>query len=216
MTDPLAKQRRGCFFYGCLASSALLAAILTTAFLGLWYLKKALNEFTDIRPIAPPVAQVSAAQAEGLRQRIDAFEQAVRDHRPAAPLVLGAQDLNAMIATNPHLGALRGRLHVILEGNRLLGLVSVPLSEAGLNMFGGRYLNGMATFGLSLDNGLLRVWFDNFQVSGKSLPKLLMNRIRTQNLADRFKPEAHAAGVLNRLQAVQVRDGKLIVVPLPD
>jgi hypothetical protein len=162
------------------------------------------------------VAQVSAAQAEELQQRIDAFEQAVRDHRPAAPLVLGAQDLNAMIATNPHLGALRGRLHVILEGNRLLGLVSLPLSEAGLNMFGGRYLNGLATFGLSLDNGLLRVWFDNFQVRGKSLPKLLMNRIRTQNLADRFKPEARAAGVLNRLQAVQVRDGKLIVVPLPD
>ena len=54
MTDPIAKQRRGRFFYGCLAGSALLVAMLTTAFLGLWHLKRALNEFTNARPIPEP------------------------------------------------------------------------------------------------------------------------------------------------------------------
>lgn len=216
MTDPVAKQRRGCFFYGCLASSVLLAASLTTAFLGLWHLKKALNEFTDQRPIPTPVAQVSAAQGEELRQRVEAFEQALREHRPAAPLVLSAQDVNALIATNRHFHALRGRLQVIIQGNRLQGLVSLPLSEVGLSMFESRYLNGTATFGLSLDSGLLRVWFDHFQVRGKSLPRLLMNRIRSQNLAEQFKPDAQATAVLERLQALEVKDGKLVAIPSRD
>jgi hypothetical protein len=216
MTDPLAKQRRGWFFYGCLATSALLVASLTLAFLGLWYFKQALDEFTGTRPIPAPVAQVSAAQGEDIRQRLDAFEQAIRDHRPVAPLVLSADDLNAMIATNPRLEALRGKLFVIIQGSHLRGLVSVPLSEAGLTMFEGRYLNGLAGFALSLDNGALGVWIDNFQVRGKSLPKLLMNRIRKQNLAHRLKPDPHAASALDRLQALQVRDGKLVIVPRPD
>ena len=101
MTDPIAKQRRGCLFYGCLAGSALLVAVLTTAFLGLWHFKRALNEFTDTRPMPAPVAQVSAAQVEEVQQRIEAFGQAVRDHRPVAPLVVSAEDINALIATDP-------------------------------------------------------------------------------------------------------------------
>jgi hypothetical protein len=216
MTGPLAKQRRGCFFYGCLAGSALLVATLTMAFLGLWYLKQALNEFTDTRSVPVPVAQVSAAQGEAIQQRLEAFEQAIRDHRPVAPLAVSADDINALIATSPRLEALRGKLCLVIEGNHLKGLVSVPLSEAGLTMFAGRYLNGIATFGFSLNNGALGLWVDNFQVRGKSLPKLLMNRIRKQNLARRLKPDPHAASALDRLQDLQVRDGKLIIVPRPD
>jgi hypothetical protein len=216
MTDPLAKQRRGCFFYGCLAGSALLVALLTMAFLGLWYFKKALNEFTDTRPIRAPVAQVSAAHGEEIQRRFDAFEQAVRDHRPVAPLVVSADDINAMIAVNPRLKAFRGKLYVVIEGSRLKGLVSVPLSEAGLTMFEGRYLNGIATFGFSLNHGALGLRVDNFQVRGKSLPKLLMERIRKQDLAQKLKPDLHAASALDRLQDVRVRDGKLVIVPMAD
>jgi hypothetical protein len=216
MTDPLAKQRRGCFFYGCLASSALLVAILTMTFLGLWHFKKALNEFTDTGPMPAPVAQVSAAQGQEIQQRFEAFEQAIRDHRPVAPLVVSVQDINAMIATSPGLEALKGKLYVIIEDNRLKGQASVPLSEVGLKMFEGRYLNGLATFGLSLNGGVLAVWVDNFQVRGKSLPKLLMNRIRKQNLAQRLKPDPQAGSVLERIQDIQVRDGKLIIVPMAD
>ncbi len=215
MTDPIAKQRRGRFFYGCLAGSALLVAMLTTAFLGLWHLKRALNEFTDARPIPEPAAQVSAAQGQEVQQRFEAFGQAVRDHRPVAPLVVSAEDLNALIATSPRLRALRGRLYVVIEGGRLKGLASMPLSEAGLRMFGGRYLNGIATFGFWLNHGVLGVRFDDFQVRGKSLPKLLMNRIRKEDLAQRLKPNPHAASALGRLQDIEVRDGKLVIVPLP-
>ncbi len=215
MTDPLAKQRRGCFFYGCLASSALVLAMLTTAFLGLWYIKRALNEFTDTGPIPAPVAQVSAAQGEEVRQRFEAFGQAVRDHRPAVPLVMSADDINALIATNPRLEALRGKLYLIIEGSRVKGLVSVPLSEVGLKIFAGRYLNGIATFGFSLNRGVLGVRVEDFQVRGKSLPKLLLNRIRKQDLAQRLKPDPHAASALDRLQDLGVRDGKLVIVPAP-
>jgi len=94
--------------------------------------------------------------------------------------------------------------------------VSAPLSEAGLKMFQGRYLNGLATFGFSLDNGLLGLWVDDFQVKGKSLPKLLMNPIRKQNLAQKLTRDPDAATALGRLQDIQLSDGKLILVPLPN
>jgi hypothetical protein len=215
MTDLLAKQRRGCFYYGCLASSVVLAAILITVFLSLWYLKRTFNQFTDTQPMPVAVAQVSTAQAQEIQRRIDAFEQAIRDHRPVAPLVVSAEDINAMIATSPRLEALRGKLYVIIEANRLKGQVSAPLSELGLKMLEGRYLNGLATFGLSLNNGVLALCIDDFQVRDKSLPRLLMNPIRKQNLTQRLKQDPHAAIVLDSLQHLDVKDGRLILVPFP-
>jgi hypothetical protein len=214
MTETHAKRRRGCFYYGCLFAAAVLAATLAAPFLGLWYLKRTLNEFTDTQPVPVAVAQVSEAQARELEQRIDAFAQAIHDHRPVAPLVLSAQDINAMIAASPRLDAFRGKLYLIIEANRLKGQVSAPLSEAGLKMLEGRYLNGLATFGFALTNGVLGLWVDDFQVRGRSLPRLFMNRIRKQNLAQRLKRDPQEATALDRLQNLQIKHGQLVIVPV--
>lgn len=216
MTGHLAKQRRGCLYYGCLAGSALLMVVLVAALLGLLYFKKALNEFTDTRPAPLPPARVSPAQLDQLQRRIEAFEQTVRAHRPAAPLALSADDLNALIATDPNLEALKGKLYLTIETNQLKGQLCVPLSGAGLELFPGRYLNGSATFGLALSNGALRLNARSVRVRGKALPGLFLKRIRKQNLAQRLNADPRVANALDRLQDLQVKDGQLLFVPKPD
>jgi hypothetical protein len=214
-TDPIAKQRRGCRFYGCLATSALLAGLLVVAFLGSWHLKKLITNCTDTHPVAVPVAQVSPGQREQLERRLGTFEQAVRLHQPAAPLALSADDLNALIATDPRFEALKGRLYVALEGGAFQGQVSVPLAQAGLQFLKGRYLNGVAGFGFSLNRGALRVWIQDFRVRGKPLPSLLMKQLRKQDLARKFSPDPRVATPLDRVKELQIKDGNLLIVPLP-
>ena len=213
MTDPAAKPRRGCFFYGCITGLVLLGLVLTALMVGLHYVKKLVNQYTDSRPMELQTVQMSKGEVDQLKQRFKAFQQAVREHLPAQPLELAADDINALIASGPERQALKGKFYVSLEGDQLKGDVSLPLRDVGLSMFNGRYLNGSATFNLSFRNGALSVTPQTIIVKGKALPEVYMQEIRKENLAAKSANEPDAAAVLQGLEDIHVKEGKLVVVP---
>ena len=213
MTDPAAKPRRGCFFYGCITGLVLLVLVLGALMVGLHYVKKMVNQYTDTQPMELPTVQMSPGESDKLKQRCEAFQKAVREQRPAKPLELTADDVNALIASGPERQALQGKFYVSLEGDQLKGEVSVPLQEVGLSMFKGRYLNGSATFNLSFRNGALFVSPQTIIVKGKPLPEAYMQAIRKENLAAKLTNEPSAAAVLQGLEDIQVKEGRLVVVP---
>ena len=213
MTDQVAKPRRGCFFYGCITSLVLLAIVLAAVLAVLHYAKKMINQYTDSQPMELPTVQMSQGEIDKLKQRFEAFEEAVRAQRPTQPLTLSADDINALIASGPKQQALQGKFYLSLDGDQVKGEVSVPLREMGLRMFKGRYLNGSATFSLSFRDGTLWVSPQTIMVKGKPLPEVYMQHIRTENLAAGLTNEPKAVAVLQGLQDIQVKEGKLVVVP---
>ena len=72
MTDPAAKPRRGCFFYGCITGLVLLGLVLTALMVGLHYVKKLVNQYTDSRPMELPTVQMSKGEVDQLKQRFNA------------------------------------------------------------------------------------------------------------------------------------------------
>lgn len=213
MTDPAAKPRRGCFFYGCITGLVLLVIVLGALMVGLHYVRKMINQFTDSQPMELPTVQMPQEEIDKLKQRFEAFQKAVREQRPTEPLDLTADDINALIASEPKRQDLKGKLYVGFAGDQVKGEVSVPLREIGLGMFKGRYLNGSATFNLSFTNGMLWVAPQTIIVKGRPVPEMYMQEIRKQNLAASLANEPAAVAVLQGLQEIQVKDGKLVAVP---
>ena len=213
MTDPAAKPRRGCFFYGCITGLVLLVIVLGALMVGLHYVRKLVNQFTDSQPMELPTVQMAKEEVDKVRQRFEAFQKAVREQQAAEPLVLAADDINALIASGTERDQLKGKLYVGLEGEQVKGEVSVPLREIGLSLFKGRYLNGSATFNLAFTNGMLWVAPQMIVVKGRPVPEVYMQEIRKQNLAAGFANEPAAVAVLQGLQDIQVKEGKLVVVP---
>src|ERR1041384_7401970 len=158
------KRPRGCLFYGCLTGIVCLVAILVAFLLGLHQLKKMLTEFTDTSPAPLPATQMSRAEIDKVQDRVNAFRDAVRAGHPAEPLALTGDELNALIATNPDLRPLKGKLYVGIEGGVLKAQVSLALGELGLRVFRGRYLNGTGSLVVSLQNGALLVTPENLTV----------------------------------------------------
>src|SRR5215468_5409734 len=122
------KRRRGCLFYGCLTSCILVLVVLAGLILG--YLK-ILNAF-DTKPAALPTVDMSDADMQQVRQRVDTFRSDVRSAHPTQPLTLSANEINALIATDPNMKALKGKVYVAIEDNQVKGQVSVPTSDVGL------------------------------------------------------------------------------------
>ena len=213
MTDQAAKPRRGCFFYGCISGLVLLVLVLGALMAGLHYVKTLVNRYTDTQPMELPAVQMSQADVAKLKQGFEAFQQAVRDQRPTKPLTLTADDINALIASGSEQQPTRGKFYVSLEGEQVRGELSMPLQDMGLNMFKGRYLNGKATFNLSFLNGMLSVTPQTLQVKGQPLPEAYMQQIRKQNLAAALTNEPSTAAVLKGLEDIQIKEGKLVIVP---
>lgn len=213
MTDQAAKPRRGCFFYGCITGLVLLLIVLGALMVGLHYVRKMVNHYTDAQPMELPTVQMSQSDIAKLKQRFDAFEQAVREGHPTEPLTLTADDINELIASGPKQDALKGKFYVSLEGDKLKGEVSVPLRDMGLTMFKGRYFNGSGTFNLSFQNGALSVTPQTIIVKGKPVPEEYMQEIRKENLATSLTNQPKAVAVLQGLEGIQIKDGKLVLVP---
>jgi hypothetical protein len=213
MTEQSPKPRRGCFFYGCITGVVLLLLVMGALLVGLHYVKKLVNRYTDTQPVELPTVQMPQGEIDKLKRRFEDFQTAVREQQPVQPLTLSADEINVLIANGRGGQALQDKLFVSLEGDQLKGQVSVPLKEIGLTMFKGRYLNGSATFSLSFHNGVLAVTPRAVLVKGKLLPEVYMQEIRKQNLAASLANEPRATAVLQGLEDIQVKDGKLVVVP---
>ena len=213
MNDQPPKPRRGCLFYGCITGVVLLVIVLGTLMVGLHYVKTLVNRYTDTRPVELPTVQVSQAEAAQMKERFEAFQQAVREQRATKPLVLSADDINALITSGGEQQAWKGKVYVSLDGDQLKGELSVPLQDVGLSAFAGRYLNGSATFNLSFRDGRLSVTPQTILAKRQPLPDVFMQQIRKQNLAIALTNDPSAAAVLKGLEQIQVKEGKLVIEP---
>lgn len=207
------QHRRGCLFYGFAIVALLVLVIGVATVMGLRSARRLVDEFTDPAPVALPQVQLPPAELEALRQKVNAFQQAVRQERAAEPLRLSSDEVNALIADSKAGEAFRGWVYVALEDNQPKARLSIPLEELGLPVFKGRYFNGIATFEMSLHDGILRVSPTDLRANGKKLPGIYMGKIRKLNLADKVNADPRASLALEKLQGIRVEDGRLVIVP---
>jgi len=200
-------------FYGCITGVVLLVIVLGALMIGLHYVKTLVNRYTDTKPVELPTVQVSQAEAAQMKERFEAFQQAVREQRATKPLVLSADDINALITSGGEQQAWKGKVYVSLDGDQLKGELSVPLQDVGLSAFAGRYLNGSATFNLSFRDGRLSITPQTILAKGQPIPDVFMQQIRKQNLAIALTNDPSVATVLKGLEQIQVKEGKLVIEP---
>ncbi len=187
--------------------------LLGAVFALFWELREARSHYTDSRPAALPRSELPPRARAELLKRVEAFQTALQAGQPVSPLELTATELNGLIEAEPEGEPLRDRIHVRIEDGKLGGEVSLPLDELGVSFLRGRYLNGAATFHISLDQGFLDVRVVDFKVKGKPLPTPIMAKVRAFNLARKINQEPQASIALDHLRGIKVAEGKLVLVP---
>ncbi|MEI7901334.1 MAG: hypothetical protein WCK89_13870, partial [bacterium] len=116
-----------------------------------------------------------------------------------------------LIQKNPAWSSLAGKVYVNLEGDRIHGEASIPLEQLG-KFLKGRWLNGSATFRVETAAGRLLVFLDSLSVRGQAVPENFMGSFRSKNLAEDATKKPETAALLQKLESVTVRDGKLRIV----
>ncbi len=203
------KRQHGCLFFGCISGAVCLLLLLLGFLLAF---KMTRNALTSARPMDMPTLQLSQPEIEEVERRFNNFSDAVSAGRPARPLELSSDDINALIQNSPDFRNSKSKIYVTVEGTNLQAQVSVPMEQLGLKLFKGRYLNGTGTFAVRLQNGLLDVTTARFRVKNRPLPGVLSFKVANY-ARDAVNNNSRASVALNRLQSIELKDGKLIFVP---
>jgi hypothetical protein len=211
-----AKEPRGCFFYGCLTLIVLAVLMLIIAALGGYFAYRTyyrlMEQYTSPTPMTLAKVEMSEDDRKALRERFDAFKKALDQGEDAEPLVLNSDELNVLVAEATEM---EETVHFVIEGNKLMGEISLPLSKLGLPGMAGRYFNGKATFLASLHEGLLLVRADSAEVNGVPLSEEFMGALRNENLAKDVANKPENARLLNKLESIDVKDGHVTITPKP-
>jgi hypothetical protein len=202
--------KRGCFFYGCLTAIVLFVIVGLCAFLAVRYVRNQFNAYTDTAPVQLPKVEMSDAEYQQLEARAKVFNDGMDQGKPTEPLVLTEREINALLFKNANTKELADRVHVSLNGTNVTGQISIPLS--GLGWIGkNRYLNGEATFNVSLENGVLIVTAKEVRVKGKPLPETFMSALRHENLAKDAYKDPKNAEVIRKVDSLRVDDGRVVI-----
>lgn len=140
--EPPPQQRGlGCFAKGCLIL-IVFGVLLCLAFVaGTYYAARFLrtSEYFSNDHERLPISHASVEEENAVRARWNAFDKAARAHE-AARIELSADDINALIATDP---TVRGDAYVTIEDNIAHLQVSFPIGQRW--WMPGRYLNAQCS-----------------------------------------------------------------------
>jgi hypothetical protein len=207
-------SRRSCLFYGGVTGVILLVLVLAAIFLGLHTAKKLFNQFTDTKPMPMPTVSMTPVQIAAVQQRFESFRDDVRAHKSTQPLTLSAEDLDALLQSEPDFAAMKGKLYVTgIQSNSVEAKISLPMDEIGLPAFKGRYLNATASLSISLRNGVLRIVPQSVSAKNRPLQPVYMEQVKKQNLAKDINRDPRASVALDRLQSIEIQNNQVVVVP---
>jgi hypothetical protein len=167
---------------------------------GIYWLTKA--QAIAQKPVPIPEFTASDDQIQSIHERCEDFEQKARAGQPAE-LELAPDDINTLIATNQDT---RGKIFVLIDGDRLRCQASVPLGE--LVGRSGYYFNGDIAVELKSAESLENPQLNRIIVNGEPVPRDLLNwKYRSKRLRDYLADYRNDSGV----GTIEIRDGKLIL-----
>jgi hypothetical protein len=206
-----AKKQRGCLFRALVTLLVLAVVVVVGGYAGYRYLvHRLIAGYTATTPLEIPDPALSPADLGQLDGRVAAFAQAVRNKRPAGPLVLTGDELTALAARSPQFRRLGGRARFSIGDGEILAELSIPLARMG---YPDRWFNGSASFAVTLENGVLIATLRSASVRGEPLPERLVEHFRNRNLAKDVYENPQAAAMISRLESLEMANGTLTIVP---
>ncbi|HEY2155686.1 MAG TPA: hypothetical protein VGH33_08650 [Isosphaeraceae bacterium] len=189
---------------GLIVALVLTGSTASGAYLAYRSLLAGIEKYGATNPEPLPAVNLSPGNQKKLHARMAAFVTALETHRASSPLVLTADEINALIAVAPGLG---GKVWVEIESNQVRARFCLPLEDLGFPQLRGSFLNGTSVLTLSIVEGGLVVSPEAIDVRSGRLPEAVMARLRKANLARLAFRDPRVARSLRRLGGIEVRQG---------
>lgn len=212
-----------CFIYGCLGVAVLIIVGLIVAFFVTRHVtNKTINTFTQETPIELEVVDVTEGEYQSLEQRLTNFVSTAQAGTNTATLRLTGHDINALIARNEEMKAVKDMVRVEVVDDKVGGKISVPLDQLMQNAeateipflsdkLEGRHFNGEMLLNVSIEEGELDVRIRELKVGDQTLPKEVVAQLKDKNFASELKTDPKTRKMMERVDSLIVEDGEIVL-----
>ena len=202
----------GCGVMSAVGCVVVVLLALAIVFMGWWAVKSVVVKYTDTKSLNLPVSDASDDEAKALFSRMRTFGDAVKADQPVEPLELTARDINTYIQKSPNATGVLFQVYFNIEGSQIMGQVSIPL-ELFTPMLKGRWLNGAGTFKMQMTQQRFFLFLESMKVKDEQVSERVMKDLRQKNLMEGANQNPDLQQVLAKIEAIDVRDGKLVITP---
>jgi hypothetical protein len=211
------KKGPGCLFWGCLISGILFVVFIILMVALVFFVRgkivDVMKEYTEPTPAELPEIQLADEERQAVVDRWEQFRAALEEGQEAE-LSLTSEEFN--VVAQQVVPEAADHAFFTVEGDQLLGQVSVPVEQFGQKLLGtdqldGRFFNASGTFDVFLRNGLLVLHLQDAEVKGEPVPDEAMQQIRTQNLAENLANDPEKRDLFSKFERIEVQDGKIIM-----
>lgn len=199
-------NEKGCLVRGCLFFSFVLFVFAAFFGWGVYSTYKELYALTSDVPVTVPASV--GYNADDVKRRYETFASALEAHQPAT-LRLSADDLNALVATNPDFAELKQRVYFSIEGNKLSAQVSVKLDA--VNALRGRWFNGLVTFEPKMERGRLSVIPTSIKAGKLETPTGVLKALQAFSWTDLFVTDPQALSAMTAIQSIRVESDAVVI-----
>lgn len=211
---------RGCLFYGLITAGLVFIGVLVGVYFGTRKaVRYAIEMYTTNAPTTIPTIQMAPAQQRSLVNGLLQQFEAGANNRGPSELVIGEQELNALIAQASDLKAYQRHVYLQPQGNELKAFISLPLDQfkpwqefaykMGGTNYAGRYMNGIAYATLVVTNGLLKIEPRKMVVAAKTLPDQFIKQFPWDTLTQPINENADFHAALQRVESVEIQEGQV-------
>jgi len=203
MVEP---KKRGCLFWGCIISLILIVCIGGgIAFVAYRFVQNA-KEYVSPQPQALPEHNPRPGEYEEVRKGIEKYKQ--RGQEQTAELVLSADDLNTIVASDPQWRKLKGHANFRIEEDKLFLDLSLPIEEMR-SLLGNGYVNAKLRLTPVVVNRRPSFDLTEATANGKAIPEWLVPFFLVGIIKD--LREAELLESMPPASSMEIKDGKLVL-----
>jgi len=199
---------------GCAAACGSMVILIGLAFLVPRMLDSVIETYTDARPVPIRVVTLEDYELEELETRIDVFRASMEEGEPGAPLKLSEREINGLFQAE--VDDFEGDVEFKFRNDQVIGNLSIPLDRdfklgPWEKTLSGRYLNGEATFDLSIEQGQVDLTLAKFVVSGKELPDWVLAQVQERVDKQGWLDNENLKEFTRDIERLDIRSGEIVL-----
>jgi hypothetical protein len=199
------KQKRGCFFYGCLTTIIAVLLVLVVMYV---VATRSLKKFGTSAPVTLGAQETSLAEYHTTKSRLIEFFQKAQRGEDVEPLRLSGRDLSALLQ---HDLQFKNRTAAVsIDNNQANIRGSVPLEALG---YQGMFLSGSAKLSVGMENGAPSVRVADVSLGDQALPPALLQELKSRNLLDGLKNDDQLSRALVAIGSMQIEGDAVVITP---
>jgi hypothetical protein len=199
---------------GCGLACGTMLILISLAFIVPRVLDSMIETYTEDEPAAIALVTLSDDELEELENRIDEFTATVDEGEWARPLRLSETDINGLFRSE--VDDFAGAVHFKFRENQVIGDLSIHLdTDIKLGPWektlAGRFLNGQATFDLSIVDGELELSLAKFIVSGEEIPDWIVRQIQNQIDREGWLDNKDIEEITQKIDTLEVKNKEIVL-----